>query len=49
MSLKNKIAVITPIEHLQGVKKLLESKGEIFYLQHGSKQEVRTLLLEKKI
>jgi len=49
MSLKNKIAVITPIEHLQGVKKLLESKGEIFYLQHGSKQEVRTLLLVKKI
>ena len=49
MSLKNKIAVITPIEHLKGVKNLLESKGEIFYLQHGSKREVKKLLIEEKI
>ena len=49
MKVLNKIAVITPIEHLEGVKNLLESKGEIFYLQHGSKQEVKKLLIEEKI
>lgn len=43
-----KIAVITPIKHL-GLDKLIESKGEIFYLENGSRDEVRLLLIEKSI
>ena len=43
------IAVITPIKHLAGVVELLESKGNIFFLEEGNKQEVRELLLEKNI
>jgi D-3-phosphoglycerate dehydrogenase / 2-oxoglutarate reductase len=43
------IAVITPIKHLLGVQKLIESKGHIFYLEKGNKQEVRDLLLKNNI
>lgn len=43
------IAVITPIKHLLGVQTLVESKGTVFYLEKGNKQEVRNLLLEKNI
>lgn len=43
------IAVITPVKHLPGVCELLESKGNVFYLERGNKQEVRQLLLEKSI
>ena len=43
------IAVITPIKHLPGVRQLIESKGSIFYLEEGSKYEVRNLLLTKNI
>ncbi len=43
------IAVITPIKHLPGVQKLIESKGSVFYLEEGTKQEVRNLLLTKNI
>ena len=44
-----KIAVITPINHLPGVNELIESKGEVFYLETGSKNRVRNLLLKNKI
>ena len=44
-----KIAVITPVKHLNGVVKLLQSKGDVFFLEEGNKQEVRELLLEKNI
>jgi D-3-phosphoglycerate dehydrogenase len=44
-----KIGVITPVKHLNGVVKLLQSKGDIFFLEEGNKQEVRNLLLEKNI
>jgi D-3-phosphoglycerate dehydrogenase len=44
-----KIAVITPIKHLDGVLNLLTTKGEIYLLEEGSKSEVRALLLNKGI
>jgi len=43
------IAVITPIKHLPGVQQLIENKGSVFYLEGGSKYEVRNLLLTKNI
>lgn len=43
------IAVITPVKHLPGIVKLIESKGNAFYLEEGNKLEVRQLLLDKKI
>jgi len=44
-----KIAVITPIKHLKGITNLLESKGQIFYLEEGTKNQVRNLLLSNHI
>jgi lactate dehydrogenase-like 2-hydroxyacid dehydrogenase len=44
-----KIAVITPVKHLDGISELLSTKGEIFYLEEGTKFEVRTFLLEHSI
>lgn len=44
-----KIAVTTPIKHLPGVLETLQTKGEVFLLQDGSKEEVRQLLLDKSI
>ena len=43
------IAVITPISHLNGVRELISTKGNLFLLEEGSKYEVRKLLLEEKI
>jgi D-3-phosphoglycerate dehydrogenase / 2-oxoglutarate reductase len=45
----SKIAIITPISHLPGVKELLRTKGEIFYLEEGNKNQVRNLLLSNPI
>ena len=42
------IALITPISHLKGVDKLLKSKGLVYYLESGTKYEVRNLLLKTK-
>jgi len=44
-----RIAVITPIKHLDGVLELLNSKGDIHLLEEGTKDEVRKLLLDKDI
>lgn len=44
-----KIAVITPVKHLSGIEDLLSTKGEIFYLEEGTKSEVRDLLLKENI
>jgi len=44
-----KIAVTTPIKHLQGIENLLSTKGEIFYLEEGTKSKVRELLLKENI
>ena len=45
-----KIAVITPISHLDGVRDLLETKGKVFYLENNpSKLEVRNLLVKEVI
>lgn len=44
-----KIAVITPVKHLSGIEDLLSTKGEIFYLEEGTKLEVRDLLLKENI
>ena len=44
-----KIAVITPVLHLKGVKELLESKGEVWFYELASKQDVRDLLLKERI
>ncbi len=45
---KRKIAVITPVKHLR-LEKLIESKGEVYYLENGSKLEVRLLLTTNPI
>jgi D-3-phosphoglycerate dehydrogenase len=45
-----KIAVITPISHLDGVKELVESKGKVYYLENNpDKSVVKSLLIRKKI
>jgi len=44
-----KIAVITPILHLEGVYDLLLTKGDVFLLEKGNKNQVKKLLLEKNI
>tara|TARA_B100001778_G_C18588472_1_gene631042 strand:+ start:1319 stop:2269 length:951 start_codon:yes stop_codon:yes gene_type:complete len=44
-----KIAVITPVRHLKGITDLLESKGQVFYLEEGTKNQVRNLLLSNHI
>ena len=45
-----RIAVITPVSHLNGVCDLLETKGKIFYLENNpSKLEVRDLLIKENI
>lgn len=44
-----KIAVITPVTHLPGILHLLSSKGELFLLEQGSKNQVRNLLVDNKI
>ena len=44
-----KIAVITPISHLDGVYELLQTKGEVFMLEEGDRNEVRELLIKENI
>lgn len=44
-----RIAVVTPITHLEGVLELLKTKGEVFLYEEASKEEVRKLLLDKNI
>ena len=44
-----KIAVITPIRHLDGVYELLQTKGEVFMLEEGDRNEVRELLIKENI
>ena len=45
-----KIAVITPVSHLIGVRELLDTKGETFYLEDNPiKSKVRVLLETKDI
>ena len=44
-----KIAIITPVKHLKGVVELLNNKGDIFFLEEGSRDEVRNLLLKENI
>ena len=44
-----KIAVITPVSHLDGIIKLLLTKGTSFYFEEATKKEVRDLLLTQKI
>jgi len=43
------IGIITPIRHLDGVEKLLETKGNLIFLEEGNKDQVRNLLLNSKI
>ena len=44
-----KIAVITPVSHLNGIIKLLETKGEVFLHETASKQIVRDVLVNNNI
>lgn len=44
-----KIAVLTPISHLDGVYELLQTKGEVFMLEEGDINEVRELLIKENI
>lgn len=44
-----KIAVITPIQHIDGVLDILHTKGDVFLNETASKLEVRKLLLKEKI
>jgi len=48
-NIKKHIAVITPITHLKGVYDLLLTKGDVFLLEKGNKDQVKKLLLEKDI
>jgi len=43
-----RIAVITPIKHLN-LEDLIESKGEVFYCEEASKQQVRKLIMSESI
>lgn len=43
------IAVVTPVSHLDGVVELLESKGEVYFLENGTRHQVRELLLNNLI
>ena len=36
-----KIAVITPVSHLDGIVELLSTKGQIFYLEKGTKNQAK--------
>ena len=45
----SKIAVLTPIVHLDGVYELLETKGEVFLSENADKESARKLLLEHDI
>jgi hypothetical protein len=42
-----RIAVITPVKHLLGIADLLETKGKVFYLEQGNKDEA--ILINKTI
>lgn len=44
-----KIAVLTPVKHLNGVYELLQTKGELFTLENGTHHQVRKLLLNNPI
>ena len=44
-----KIAVITPVSHLDGVVELLESKGNVFLYENANKLEVKQALLKHQI
>lgn len=44
-----KIAVLTPISHIEGLKDLIKSKGEVWFLEEGTKSEARSLLIDQKI
>lgn len=44
-----KIAVITPVKHLEGVVELLQSKGDVVFHETASKEEIRGLLLQTPI
>jgi len=43
------IAVITPVSHLKGIVELLSTKGQVFYLEKGTKDQVRDLLTSTSI
>ena len=45
----NKIAVITPVSHLEGIVKLLFTKGKIFLYEESTKDQVKELLLTHNI
>ena len=47
--MERNIAVVTPVTHLKGIVELLQSKGNIFFLEEGSKSEVRELFLRENI
>jgi phosphoglycerate dehydrogenase-like enzyme len=44
-----KIAVLTPISHIEGLRELIKTKGEAWFLEEGTKNEARILLIERKI
>ena len=44
-----KIAVITPIKHLEGIVDLLQSKGDVFFYETSTKEEIKELLLQTPI
>ena len=44
-----KIAVITPVRHLNEVEQNLNQIGSVFYLENGKKHEVRKLLIDENI
>ena len=43
---KKRIAIITPVSHL-GIKDLIESKGDITYLENSPMNEIRNVLIKR--
>lgn len=44
-----RIGVITPVRHLSEIETLLNSKGTVFYLETGTKQETKNFLIKNQI
>lgn len=43
------IAVVTPIKHLDGVYEFIQTKGNVYLLENGTRSQVRELLLNNPI
>ena len=47
--LSRRIGVVTPVSHLNGIRELLDTKGEVFYGESFNKEQVRDLILNNNL